>query len=77
MVELLHYIISQIVSDPKSVKIETIEEDQENITFMLYLPEEERGVVIGKNGMNIRAIRNILSIIAKRENKRVYIKVVD
>lgn len=77
MVELLHYIISQIVSDPKLVKIETVKEDQENITFMLYLPEEERGVVIGKNGMNIRAIRNILSIIAKRENKRVYIKVVD
>lgn len=77
MLELLHYIIAQIVSDPKSVKIETVEEDKDNITFMLHLPEEERGVIIGKGGMNIRAIRNILSIIAKRENKRVYIKVVD
>lgn len=77
MLELLHYIISQIVSDPSTVKIETQEEDKDNIVFMLNLPEEERGVVIGKGGMNIRAIRNILSIIAKRENKRVYIKVVD
>jgi len=77
MLELLHYIIAQIVSDPKSVKIDTQEEDKDNITFMLNLPEEERGVIIGKGGMNIRAIRNILSIIAKRENKRVYIKVVD
>lgn len=77
MFELLHYIISQIVTDPKSVKIEVEEEDKDNIVFMLNLPEEERGMVIGKGGMNIRAIRNILSIIAKRENKRVYIKVVD
>jgi len=77
MLELLHYIISQIVTDPKSVKIEVEEEDKDNIVFMLNLPEEERGMVIGKGGMNIRAIRNILSIIAKRENKRVYIKVVD
>ncbi len=77
MFELLHYIISQIVTDPKSVKIEVEEEDKDNRVFMLNLPEEERGMVIGKGGMNIRAIRNILSIIAKRENKRVYIKVVD
>ncbi len=77
MLELLHYIISKIVTDPSTVKIEVKEEDSDTIVFMLDLPEEERGVIIGKAGMNIRAIRNILSIIAKRENKRVYIKVVD
>ena len=77
MLELLHYIVTQIVSDPNTVKIDMQEEEKDNIVYLLNLPEEERGVVIGKGGMNIRAIRNILSIIAKRENKRVYIKVVD
>ena len=77
MLELLHYIVTKIVSNPDDVKIETQEEDKDNIVYVLKLPEEERGVVIGKGGMNIRAIRNILNIIAKRENKRVYIKVAD
>ncbi|MFQ5493268.1 MAG: KH domain-containing protein, partial [Candidatus Dojkabacteria bacterium] len=68
MIELLHYIISHIVDDPDSTRI-TEEEDGDTIVFNLELPEEIRGVVIGKNGMNIKAIRNLVSIIARRENK--------
>lgn len=77
MLELLHYIISKIVIDPSTIKIETVEEGSDSIVYNLQIPEEERGMIIGKGGMNIRAIRNILSIIAKREGKRVYVKIVD
>ncbi len=77
MLELLHYLISKIVDTPEEVKIETKEEEPGNFTFYVEVPREQRGVVIGKQGMNIKALRNILSIIAKRENKRVYIKIVD
>ena len=77
MLELLHYLVTKIVKDPDTVKITQQEEEKDNIVYNLELPEEERGVIIGKGGMNIRALRNVLSIIAKRENKRVYIKVSD
>jgi len=77
MLELLHYLISKIVETPDDVKIEAKEEGIDSIVFYVEVPEEQRGVVIGKQGMNIKALRNILSIIAKRENKRVYIKIVD
>jgi len=77
MLELLHYLVTKIVKDPDTVKITQQEEEKDNIVYTLELPEEERGVIIGKGGMNIRALRNVLSIIAKRENKRVYIKVSD
>lgn len=76
MIELLHYIISHIVDDPDSTRI-TEEEDGDTIVFNLELPEEIRGVVIGKNGMNIKAIRNLVSIIARRENKKVILKIQD
>ena len=77
MLELLHYIVSKIVEDPSSVTITQDVKDDGEIVFNLQLPEEERGKIIGKGGMNIKSIRNIISIIAKRENKRVYIKVLD
>lgn len=77
MLELLHYILSQIVEDPKTLKIDKTEEPDGTIVFNVDVPEEERGMIIGKGGMNIRSLRNVISIIAKRENKRVYIKIVD
>lgn len=77
MLELLHYLLSKIVDEPKSIKIEQEEVDDGSIVFQLHLPEDERGKIIGKSGMNIRALRNVISIIAKREDKRVYLKVID
>jgi len=76
MLELLNYILTNIVSDPQTVKIDK-EENANEVTFMVNIPQEERGVVIGKSGRNINAIRNLVSIIARRENKKVYIKIVD
>lgn len=77
MKELLQYILSKIVADPETIVItEEVNEFQENV-LNVAIPEEERGIVIGKGGKNIQAIRNIISIIAKREGKKVRIKIID
>jgi predicted RNA-binding protein YlqC (UPF0109 family) len=77
MQELLSYIIANVVGDSDKVEISKEETPEGEITFNVMVPEEERGVIIGKAGKNIKAIRNILAIIAKRENKHVYIKILD
>lgn len=77
MKELLHYILSKIIADPDTIVItEEVNEFQETV-LNVAIPEEERGIVIGKAGKNIQAIRNIISIIAKREGKKVRIKILD
>jgi predicted RNA-binding protein YlqC (UPF0109 family) len=76
MEEFIKYVLSKIVSNPDQVQIER-EESNGEIYFFLILPEEDRGVVIGKEGKNIKSIRNLISILAKKENKRVYIKIRD
>ncbi|MCA9383690.1 KH domain-containing protein, partial [Candidatus Dojkabacteria bacterium] len=53
------------------------EKNEEEIVLKVTIPKEKRGRVIGKNGTNIKAIRNIIGIIARRENKKVYIKIID
>lgn len=52
-------------------------EDEMGVVFTISLPEEHRGRVIGRAGRNIKAIRDILNILARRQNKRVFIKIAD
>ncbi|HLD03827.1 MAG TPA: KH domain-containing protein [Candidatus Dojkabacteria bacterium] len=76
MLELLNYILINIIKDPETVKINK-EENGQDVVLNVTVPKEERGVVIGKIGRNINAIRNLVSIIARRENKKVFIRIVD
>lgn len=76
MKELLHYIITNTL--PAEVKFDITEEStEEGVILYLAVPEEYRGLVIGRSGNSIRAIRNIISIIAKREGVHVNISIVD
>lgn len=76
MEEFLKYIISNIVSDPAELKIEA-ETVGDDIYYYIVVPEAERGIIIGKEGKNIKSIRNLMTIIAKKQNKRVFIKIRD
>ena len=78
MEQLLNYILIKIVKDPATVKItQELDEVTQETIFNISVPEEERGIIIGKKGKNIQAIRNIVSIIAKREGQRVRINIQD
>ncbi len=72
MKQALSFIISHLISDQG--KIEIREEEQDGIiNFIVSLPKEEMGKVIGKEGKVIRAIRNVVKILAIRDGKRINI----
>lgn len=76
MKKALSFIISSIVDDPKKVEID--EENQNDlINFTVKVAKEDMGKVIGKNGKVIRAIRNVIKIIAIKENKMINISLID
>lgn len=70
MKKALTFIISRLVSDPDKIEIREEEEDG-FINFIVNVPKEEMGRVIGKEGKVIRAIRNVVKIPAIREGKRI------
>ena len=74
MEELLKFILNKIATKPDKVKVEKEEENNE-IKFIISIDEVDKGRIIGKNGSNIKSIRLILSILANKENKRVFLKV--
>jgi len=76
MEQLLSYILSHIVEDIEEVKIEK-QEIEGVINFNIFVPDSYKGIIIGKGGMNIKAIRQIIGIIAKREGQKVRINIAD
>ena len=72
MKQALSFIVSNLLDDPKSVEIR--EEDVDGMTnFIVVVPKEEMGKIIGKEGKVIRAIRNVVKIPAIRDDKRINI----
>jgi len=72
MDKALEYIVTQIVDDPKSVKIDQQEENG-MINFTITVAPTDMGKIIGKNGKVIRAIRNVVKISAIKQNKKINI----
>lgn len=76
MKELAEYIVKQIVSSPESVSIdETISGNE--ILLRLKVADSDMGMVIGKKGQTIRAIRRLLGVRAMNDGVRVNLTLVD
>lgn len=72
MKDILFYIIKNIVEDPKNINIEE-EKSEGLINFIIKVPKEEIGKVIGKEGKIIRAIRNVVKIPGAKRGERINI----
>lgn len=70
MEKLLEFIVKSIVQNPDKVKIK--KEEKENfIDFRLEVDPEDIKIVIGKKGRTIRAIRNLLRLMAMKDGIQV------
>ena len=77
MKEVLEYILTSIVDDPKAVSVtEEIAEDG-IINFTVTVAKEDMGKVIGKEGKVIRSIRNVMKVKAIKENKKINISLTE
>lgn len=76
MKDLLSFIVTSLVTKPDAVMIE---EQKENGTINLNLTVDpsDMGIVIGKNGQTIRAIRKLLTVRAIAENVRVNLQLTE
>ncbi len=76
MKDLLSYIVTSLVTNPGAVSIdEQIEEG--NVNLNLTVDPKDMGLIIGKGGQTIRAIRKLLTVRAIAENVRVNLQLVE
>lgn len=70
MKDTLLYILTHIVDHPEAIVIEE-QQDQERIIYFLTVHQEDMGKVIGKQGRIIRALRDLVKLMAAKEHTYV------
>lgn len=76
MKDLLNFIITSLVTKPEAVQIDEQLEDG-GMNLNLIVDPSDMGLIIGKNGQTIRAIRKLLTVRAIAENVRVNLQLVE
>lgn len=74
MIELITYILKNIVGKPDALVVEEAEENAV-VTYKITADPEDNGRIIGKQGKIIQALRNICKILAIKENKQIRIEI--
>lgn len=73
MRDLLEYIVKNLVNHPDDVNIKEDMLDTENLNLSLKVNSLDMGLVIGKNGQTIKAIRKLLITRAMAEGQNMHI----
>ncbi len=70
---LLEQIIKAFVDEPEKVSVER-KVDEMGVLLLVKLDEKDAGLVIGKEGSMIAAIRKIMGVVGMKNNARYNIK---
>lgn len=76
MKDLLNFIVTSLVSKPEQISIDE-QKEEGGITLNLTVDPTDMGLIIGKNGQTIRAIRKLLTVRAIAENVRVNLQLAE
>lgn len=76
MKDTLTYLVTAIVDHPEDVIIE--ERQVEDMTvFTLHVNTDDMGKIIGKGGRIIRAVRDLIKILAAKKNLYVDVEIAE
>lgn len=76
MLELVTYIVEQIVDDKSAVNV-TSQKTETGETITIRVAEDDIGKVIGKQGKIAMSIRTLAKAVGMREGKRYSIEIED
>lgn len=75
MEDFIGFIVRALVGHPDKVSV-TASESEEGTKISVQVMPEDAGLVIGKRGYVIRAIRQLANVKASNQNKRIFVDVV-
>ncbi len=74
MKDLLEYLVQNLVSKPDEVKVEE-QQSEGMVNFILTVASVDMGIIIGKMGQTIKAIRKVIIARAMAENQNIRVNV--
>lgn len=76
MKDLLEYIVKNLVTNPDAVSVDE-QSVSGNVNLNLTVDPSDMGLIIGKGGSTIHAIRKLLTVRAIAENVRINLQLVE
>ncbi len=77
MQDLIRHIALSLVANPDEVEIREESQDDENITIILRVAQEDLGKVIGKQGRTARAMRSLLSAATQEQTVQYRLEIAE
>ncbi len=74
--ELMEYIVENLVDEPDQVRISEIPGNEETI-IEIRVADPDVGKVIGKNGSVARALRTLLSAVGAKTDRNYILEIID
>ncbi len=75
--KLLVSLVKEVVSKPKEVRVEETAEEDGTTHLSLSVSSEDMGLVIGKQGRTISALRSLVKTAAAKAGKRVFVELLE
>jgi len=76
MKDLLTYLVKEIVSEPKKVKINE-EKEGESLRLSIEVSPDDMGILIGKKGHTISAVRSLVKTAASKKGLNVFVELIE
>lgn len=71
MKDTLNYLVKSIVDQPDRVAVAETSDQSGTVTLEISVDPTDMGKVIGKGGKIIKALRDLVRILAVKQNRRV------
>jgi hypothetical protein len=75
--DLLEYLAKGLVEHPDAVRVTQIEEGDGTVVLELSVDQDDYGSVIGRGGRTAMALRTVVKVAAVKEQRRVFVDIVD
>lgn len=75
-VEFLKFVVENLVTNKEDIIIEK-KDDELGTLLTLKVNKADMGIIIGKGGNTINALRAILRLLGLKLNKKINLKVID
>jgi predicted RNA-binding protein YlqC (UPF0109 family) len=76
MDRLLEFIARSLVDEPDAVSVNALEED-DTLVLELRVADDDAGLVIGRRGRTISALRTVIRAVGASQDRRVLVDLVD
>jgi predicted RNA-binding protein YlqC (UPF0109 family) len=70
MKELVEHIAKSLVSNPEQVEVES-HETSSGVRLLMHVADEDKGMIIGRRGRMVNAMRVLLRVMGARAGLRV------